>query len=108
MTSHQLPMELIDKCVGSKIHLVLKGNKEILGTLTGFDTFMNMVLTDVVEWYRTLPMDVRQPSPKHIDRLCPRRREITPEGRRETKLDQILLNGNNIAILVPGGLVTAA
>ncbi|MCD7460406.1 secondary alcohol dehydrogenase (SADH1) [Datura stramonium] len=25
------------------------------------------------------------------------------EGRRITKLDQILLNGNNIAILVPGG-----
>ncbi|KAJ0975616.1 hypothetical protein J5N97_017581 [Dioscorea zingiberensis] len=30
-------------------------------------------------------------------------REITAEGRRITKLDQILLNGNNIAILVPGG-----
>ncbi|KAJ9543486.1 hypothetical protein OSB04_023193 [Centaurea solstitialis] len=29
--------------------------------------------------------------------------EITPEGRRITKLDPILLNGNNIAILVPGG-----
>ena len=30
--------------------------------------------------------------------------EMTPEGRRETKLDQILLNGNNIALLVPGGM----
>uniref|UniRef100_A0A8C0NEF0 Uncharacterized protein n=2 Tax=Canis lupus familiaris TaxID=9615 RepID=A0A8C0NEF0_CANLF len=29
--------------------------------------------------------------------------EITPEGRRITKLDQILLNGNNITRLVPGG-----
>ncbi|KAL0001250.1 hypothetical protein SO802_015031 [Lithocarpus litseifolius] len=29
--------------------------------------------------------------------------EITTEGRQITKLDQILLNGNNIAILVPGG-----
>jgi U6 snRNA-associated Sm-like protein LSm5 len=28
---------------------------------------------------------------------------MTPEGKRATKLDQILLNGNNIAILVPGG-----
>ncbi|KAF3946036.1 hypothetical protein CMV_027652, partial [Castanea mollissima] len=27
--------------------------------------------------------------------------EITAEGRRITELDQILLNGNNIAILVP-------
>lgn len=28
--------------------------------------------------------------------------ENTSEGRRVTKLDQILLNGNNIAMLVPG------
>jgi U6 snRNA-associated Sm-like protein LSm5 len=31
------------------------------------------------------------------------RSEITPEGRRATKLDEILLNGNNVAIMVPGG-----
>ena len=35
--------------------------------------------------------------------LVPCRYEITPEGKRATKLDQILLNGNNIALLVPGG-----
>ncbi|KAH9376984.1 hypothetical protein HPB48_021542 [Haemaphysalis longicornis] len=29
--------------------------------------------------------------------------ESTPEGRRITKLDQILLNGNNITMMVPGG-----
>ena len=29
--------------------------------------------------------------------------EMTPEGRRITKLDEILLNGNNIAMLIPGG-----
>ena len=29
--------------------------------------------------------------------------EFTPEGKRVTKLDSILLNGNNIALLVPGG-----
>uniref|UniRef100_A0A452UV85 LSM domain-containing protein n=2 Tax=Ursus TaxID=9639 RepID=A0A452UV85_URSMA len=28
--------------------------------------------------------------------------EITPEGRRITKLDKILLNGNNVTMLVPG------
>ena len=31
------------------------------------------------------------------------RYEITPEGKKTMKLDQILLNGNNIAMLVPGG-----
>ena len=29
--------------------------------------------------------------------------EQTPDGPRTTRLDQILLNGNNIALLVPGG-----
>ncbi len=29
--------------------------------------------------------------------------ENTPEGRKITKLDQILLNGNNITMLIPGG-----
>ena len=28
---------------------------------------------------------------------------MTPEGRRITKLDEILLNGSNIAMLIPGG-----
>ena len=55
------------------------GDKELVGTLRGFDVFVNMVL-EQVEAY-----------------------EATPEGTRVTKLDQILLNGNNIAILVPGG-----
>ncbi|XP_073722843.1 U6 snRNA-associated Sm-like protein LSm5 isoform X2 [Misgurnus anguillicaudatus] len=71
--------ELVDKCIGSRIHIVMKNDKEIVGTLLGFDDFVNMVLEDVTEF------------------------EITPEGRRITKLDQILLNGNNITMLIPGG-----
>uniref|UniRef100_A0A8C8JBF3 U6 snRNA-associated Sm-like protein LSm5 n=1 Tax=Oncorhynchus tshawytscha TaxID=74940 RepID=A0A8C8JBF3_ONCTS len=70
---------LVDKCIGSRIHIVMKNDKEIVGTLLGFDDFVNMVLEDVTEF------------------------EITPEGRRITKLDQILLNGNNITMLIPGG-----
>ncbi|XP_039318027.1 U6 snRNA-associated Sm-like protein LSm5 isoform X2 [Saimiri boliviensis] len=67
--SQLLPLELVDKCIGSRIHIVMKSDKEIV----------DMVLEDVTEF------------------------EITPEGRRITKLDQILLNGNNITMLVPGG-----
>ena len=74
-----LPLELVDKCIGSRIHIIMRSDKEIVGTLLGFDDFVNMVLEDVTEF------------------------EITPEGRRVTKLDQILLNGNNITMLVPGG-----
>uniref|UniRef100_A0A3Q2NV02 U6 snRNA-associated Sm-like protein LSm5 n=1 Tax=Fundulus heteroclitus TaxID=8078 RepID=A0A3Q2NV02_FUNHE len=67
--------ELVDKCIGSRIHIVMKTDKEIVGTLLGFDDFVSI--------------------------LC--ETEITPEGRRITKLDQILLNGNNITMLIPGG-----
>ena len=74
-----LPSELIDRCIGSQIWVIMKGDKEIVGTLRGFDVYVNMVLEDVQEI------------------------ETTPEGKRITKLDQILLNGNNIAVLVPGG-----
>ncbi|KAF7149680.1 hypothetical protein RHSIM_Rhsim02G0053600 [Rhododendron simsii] len=73
--SQLLPSELIDRCIGSKIWVIMKGDKELVGTLRGFDVYVNMVLEDVIEY------------------------EITSEGRRITKLDQILLNGNNIAIV---------
>ncbi|PIK59404.1 LSM5-like [Apostichopus japonicus] len=69
-------LELVDKCIGSRIHIVMKSDKEIVGTLLGFDDFVNMVLEDVIEF------------------------ETTAEGRRVTKLDQILLNGNNITMAV--------
>lgn len=78
-TSHLLPSELVDRCVGSKIWILMKGDREIVGTLRGFDVYVNMVLEDVTEI------------------------ENTPEGKKMTKLDTILLNGNNIAVLVPGG-----
>ena len=124
------PLALIDKCIGSRILVIMKGgactahapspapaapsppcrlpaclpacppplthptpphpphphqshphpaDKELEGTLRGFDEFVNMVLEDVTEY------------------------EQTAVGRRETKLDQILLNGANICMLVPGG-----
>lgn len=53
----------------------MKNDKEIVGTLQGFDDFVNMMLEDVTEY------------------------EATAEGRRITRLDQILLNGNNITMV---------
>lgn len=76
--SQLVPLELVDKCIGSRIHIVVKSDKEIVGMLLGFDYFVNMILEDATEF------------------------EITQEGRI-TKLDQFLLNGNNITMLVPGG-----
>jgi U6 snRNA-associated Sm-like protein LSm5 len=57
----------------------MKSEREIVGTLRGFDEYVNMVLDDVTEI------------------------QITPAGRKETKADQILLNGSNICLMVPGG-----
>lgn len=43
--------ELIDRCIGSKIWVIMKGDKELVGTLRGFDVYVNMVLEDVTELY---------------------------------------------------------
>ncbi|KAF2684838.1 LSM-domain-containing protein [Lentithecium fluviatile CBS 122367] len=71
-----LPLELIDKCVGSRIWIIMNGGKEFVGKLIGFDDYVNMVLEDVTE--------------------------IEP-GENDVKLPKILLNGNNICMMVPGG-----
>ncbi len=76
-----LPLELIDKCIGSKIFVVMKGDQELEGTLRGFDEYVNMVLDDVIEY-------------------------VPSEGGgapTATERGQILLNGNNICMMVPGG-----
>ncbi|KAL5121936.1 RNA-binding protein lsm5 [Pleosporales sp. CAS-2024a] len=71
-----LPLELIDKCVGSQIWVIMNGGKEFTGKLVGFDDYVNMVL-------------------EHVTEIDP------TEGN--VKLPKILLNGNNICMMVPGG-----
>ncbi|KAF7306829.1 U6 snRNA-associated Sm-like protein LSm5 [Mycena indigotica] len=75
MASQILPLELIDKCIGSRIWVVMKNDREFTGTLLGFDDFVNMVLEDVTEY------------------------ETTAEGRTKKSLAQTLLNGNNICMV---------
>jgi len=72
-------MELIDKCIGSRIQVIMKNEKEIVGTLVGFDDYVNMVMEDATEY------------------------EIKPDGKKKTKIESILLNGNNITMMIPGG-----
>ena len=36
-------MNLVDKCIGSRIHIVMKNDKEIVGTLLGFDDFVSIL-----------------------------------------------------------------
>nr|POE63440.1 u6 snrna-associated sm-like protein lsm5 [Quercus suber] len=77
MASQLLPLELIDRCVGSPIRVIMKSDKEFSGTLLGFDDFVNMVLEDVTEYDYT---------------------------GAQVKLPKILLNGNNVCMLIPGGM----
>ena len=35
--------ELVDKCIGSKLHIIMKNDKEIVGTLLGFDDYVSIL-----------------------------------------------------------------
>ena len=75
-----LPLALVDRAIGERVHVILRGDKELVGKLLGFDDYVNMVLDDVTEF------------------------ETAADGTvRKTRLGQILLNGNNIALIVPAG-----
>ena len=78
-----LPLELIDKCVGSRLWVVMKGEREFVGTLRGFDEFVNMVLDDVTEYEARAGAGTAR---------------AVPIGR----LDSLLLNGAGVVALVPG------
>ncbi|RKP26986.1 Sm-like protein LSm5, partial [Syncephalis pseudoplumigaleata] len=69
-------LELIDKCIGSRIWVVMKDEKEFVGVLEGFDDYVNMLLRDVTEF------------------------DTAADGERRThKLERLLLNGNNICMV---------
>ena len=138
--------ELIDKCIGSKMWVLMKGDKELVGTLKGARCTVahclagtRHVLTDAAQpsstsphlqaltttstWcLRTSPSSAPIPTSRREPPLAPtaphgtppaharardhrtlarRRSEITSEGKRITKLDSILLNGNNVALVRP-------
>ncbi|CAD7673870.1 unnamed protein product [Nyctereutes procyonoides] len=67
---------LVDECIASRIHIV-KNKKQ-----------------------KQKQKPNKQKRNLHYDKEMSEF-EITPEVRRITKLDQILLNGNNITVLVP-------
>ena len=77
MSNRILPLELIDKAIGSQIWILMRGDTELVGTLRGFDDYVNLVLDDAVEY--------------------------TPDGERKVLGSEILLNGNHGTVLVPGG-----
>lgn len=73
-----LPLEVIDRAIGSEIKILLTNNKEFTGKLVGFDDFVNVVLEDATE--------------------------IDGDGSEGKKIKRMLLNGSQIAMLSPPSL----
>lgn len=70
-----LPLEVIDRSIGSSIRILLINSKEFTGTLIGFDDFVNVVLENAVE--------------------------LELNGNRGKSMKKMLLNGAQIAMLCP-------
>eukprot|EP01054_Gregarina_sp_Poly1_P008635 Gregarina_sp_Poly_1__8634@NODE_5130_length_406_cov_241_460177_g3623_i0_p1_GENE_NODE_5130_length_406_cov_241_460177_g3623_i0NODE_5130_length_406_cov_241_460177_g3623_i0_p1_ORF_typecomplete_len106_score14_08LSM/PF01423_22/2e16LSM14/PF12701_7/0_085DUF150_C/PF17384_2/0_13_NODE_5130_length_406_cov_241_460177_g3623_i042359 len=79
------PLALIDRCIGSRVLILMRSQKELVGVLRGFDDFVNMVLDDVTEYTWEPSADGK-----------------SLEAKTEYR-EAILLNGSNVAILVPCG-----
>lgn len=78
---HILPLEVVDKCIGRQLWVLMKGEKEFYGRLKGFDDYLNMALEDVKEFaYSGLGSE----------------RVLTSQHK------SMLLNGAHICMMIPG------
>ncbi|KAJ6073853.1 Ribonucleoprotein LSM domain eukaryotic/archaea-type [Penicillium canescens] len=84
MASQLLPLELIDKCVGSRIWVVMKGDKEFSGTLLGFDDYVNMVMEDVTEF------DYTGAQTKLPQALAERQQHLHVDSRRRRSCGKLI------------------
>lgn len=48
VTTQVLPLELIDKAIGSQIWVLMRGSKEVTGTLLGFDDYVRHIVARCV------------------------------------------------------------
>jgi len=69
-----LPLDVLEKTINQKLSLLLKDGRIVEGTLSGYDEYMNMVLSDV--------------------------EEINDENKR--RLGTIILRGNNVVSISVG------
>ena len=81
---HVLPLEVVDKCQGNRVWVLMQGNREFYGTLRGFDEYMNIVLDDVKVYE-----DAGVEAP----------RKLVNKG---ANIESMLLNGSHICMIIPG------
>lgn len=67
------PLQLLEKSLNRKVSLLLKDNRVLVGTLTGYDDYMNMVLEDTEE----------------------------TQGDQVRRVGTVVLRGNNVVTIVP-------
>ncbi|WPK23555.1 hypothetical protein PUMCH_000796 [Australozyma saopauloensis] len=70
-----MPLEVLDRSIGTQVRILLTNNKEFVGKLVGFDDFVNMVLESVVE--------------------------VSSDGSESAPIKKMLLNGTLIAMISP-------
>ena len=78
---HILPLEVVDKCIGRQLWVLMKGEKEFYGRLKGFDDYLNMALEEVKEFAFSGTGSQKELISQH---------------------SQMLLNGAHICMLIPG------
>jgi small nuclear ribonucleoprotein len=69
-----LPLNVLEKSINKKISLLLKDNRTLVGKLTGFDEYMNMVLEETEE---------------------------TSSDNQVRRLGTVILRGNNVVSISP-------
>ncbi len=68
-----MPLNILEKSLNRRVHLILKDNRMLEGRLVGYDDYMNLVLEDTEE---TLGEQIR-------------------------RIGTVVLRGNNVVTIVP-------
>ena len=122
LSTQVLPLELIDKAIGSKIWVLMRGSKEVTGKLLGFDDYVRLleekihtftsssvVRACVAHTCFLLLLALLGTPRKQVNLVLEDAVEYSPDPNEKGKVikkalnAEILLNGNQIAVLVPGG-----
>lgn len=116
--------ELIDKCIGSRIHVIMKEGKEFGGILRGFDEFVSMfdvifaiswciththipwkiaVIIHIIWCIFAISMSILLIYHLYwfLDMVLDDVTEVEyfPDGKRVTRIAELLLNGNHICMV---------
>ena len=67
------PLQILEKSLNKRISLILKDDRVLVGTLMGYDDYMNMVLEDTEE----------------------------TQGEQVRRVGTVVLRGNNVVTIAP-------